>query len=161
MKFLLLPAGILTGVLAMLPFVQETPRPMADCYGALADAILAVKRTESNFVRSLLDGHYQNARAAHEHAQAERAAAEMALFASEGDNAIGGVRKRLLEGGHHHNADGESKGLYEPGFVVVTKSAKQAALAASSAMRSAKTDGERNAAWQQFDAAASPLLKGK
>jgi len=87
----------------------------------------------------------------------EKSAAEMALFANEGDNAIAGVRKRLLEGGHHHNADGEAKGIYEPGYVIVTKKAKQKILAASSALRSAKDDAARKAAWEAFVEAADSL----
>ncbi len=41
----------------------------------------------------------------------------MALFANEGDNAIAGIRKRLVEGGHHHNAAGEEQGIFEEGYV--------------------------------------------
>ncbi|MBI5434168.1 MAG: hypothetical protein HZA52_15145 [Planctomycetes bacterium] len=154
-------AGALVAGFGMLSFTQETPKATADTYGSLADTILAVKRTEANFVRALLDGHHHAALSFHQRGNSERASAEMSLFANEGDNAIGGVRKRLLEGGHHHNADGESKGLYEAGYVVVTKKAKEQLLAASAAMRAAKTDAERSAAWTQFDAAAAPLLKGK
>ena len=154
-------AGALVAGLGMLSFTQETPRTMADTYGSLADTILAVKRTEANFVRSLLDGHHHAARAFQQSGNSERASAEMSLFANEGDNAIGGVRKRLLEGGHHHNADGESKGIYEAGYVIVTKKAKEQLLAASAAMRAAKTDADRSAAWKQFEAAAMPLLEKK
>ncbi len=127
-------------------------------YDSLADTILAVKRTEANFVRSLLDGHRHGAMAYMRAKDYERAAAEMALFGNEGDNAIGGVRKRLLEGGHHHNAEGEAKGIYEPGYVVVTKKAKMQALAASAALRRARTDAERKEAWQQFLTVANSLL---
>ena len=59
----------------------------------------------------------------------------MALFANEGDNAIAGTRKRLVDGGHHHHADGEAKGQYESGFVIVTKGSKVHILAASAALR--------------------------
>ena len=141
--------------------MQETPRTTADTYNSLADSILAVKRTEANFVRSLLDAHRRAALSARDAGQHERVAAEMAVFANEGDNSIGGVRKRLLEGGHHHNAEGEAKGLFEPGYVIVTRQAKEQMLAASSAMRSAKTDAERTTAWQQFDTIATGLLKAK
>jgi hypothetical protein len=149
---------VLVAATALVAWAQETPKHTVAAYDSLADAILAVKRTEANFVRSLLDGHRHGAAAYMRAGDYERAAAEMALFANEGDNAIGGVRKRLLEGGHHHNADGEAKGLYEPGYVVVTKEAKQAALAASTALRKARTDAERKEAWQRFVAVADSLL---
>ena len=150
---------VLIGVTAVFAWSQETPKSTVDTYDALADAILAVKRTEENFVRSLLDGHRHGAEAYMRAGDFRSAAAEIALFANEGDNAIGGVRKRLLEGGHHHNADGEAKGIYDPGFVIVTRKAKQQALAASAALLAAKTDGERSKAWQQFVAVADSLQK--
>lgn len=158
----LLLVGALVAGLGLLSFTQETPRPTVDTYSALADSILALKRTEANFVRSMLDGHHHAAMSFQQRGNSERAAAEMALFANEGDNAIAGVRKRLLEGGHHHHHnDDTDKGAYEAGFVIVTKKAKEQILAASSAMRAAKTDAERSAAWAQFEAAAAPLLKAK
>ena len=89
------------------------------------------------------------------------AAAEIALFANEGDNAIGGVRKRLLEGGHHFNAAGEEQGIYEPGYVVVTREAKKKILAASSALRQATTDEARQKAWDDFAKLAKDLLAEK
>ena len=155
LKFLALAAAVAAFGFA-LP--QQTPKSMATAYGSLADSILAVKKTETDFVRCILADHLRAAREASAKGDSERAAAEMALFGNEGDNAIGGVRKRLLEGGHHHNADGEAKGVYDPGFVIVTKKAKEEALAASAAMRAAKTDPERKAAWDKFAAMAGPLM---
>ena len=154
-KFQLSAVAILTATL--LAGAQGTPKSMVDTYGSLADAILAVKQTEKNFVRSLLDGHRHAADSYYETGQFEKAAAEMALFGNEGDNAIAGVRKRLLEGGHHHNAEGEAKGIYEPGYVVVTKAVKKKCLEASAAMRAAKDDAAREAAWDAFNAAADSL----
>ncbi|MHC4937460.1 MAG: hypothetical protein ACYTHK_00645 [Planctomycetota bacterium] len=145
--------------MAFLVGAQETPKPMADTYSTLADAILAIKKTEANFVRGMLDGHAHGAKAFFMAGQSEKSAAEMALFANEGDNAVAGVRKRLLEGGHHHNAEGEAKGIYEPGYVIVTKAAKKEILAASAAMRAAKDDAARKAAWDAFAKAADPLMK--
>lgn len=150
---------VLLGTMVTFAWSQETPKSAVDTYDALADAILAVKRVEENFVRSMLDGYRHGAEAFMKAGDFRNAAAEIALFANEGDNAIGGVRKRLLEGGHHHNADGEAKGIYDPGFVIVTREAKQQALAASAALRAAKTEEERNKAWQQFVAVADSLLK--
>jgi hypothetical protein len=109
-------------------------------------------------VRALLDGHRRAAQAQFASGDFAGAAAEMALFANEGDNAVGGIRKRLIEGGHHHNADGEAKGIYEPGFVIVTRTAKQAALQASANLRKATTDAERRAAWGEFAKVADGLL---
>ena len=151
---------IAAAAFAALGFVlpQETPKSMAATYGSLADAILALKSTESQFITSVLETHYHHAQEHVKTGDSEGAAAEMALFASEGDNAIGGVRKRLVDGGHHHHADGEAKGIYDAGFVVVTRKAKEAALAASAAMRQAKTDADRKAAWERFTAVAKPLI---
>ena len=154
-KFTLAAVAILTT--AFLAGAQETPKSMAATYSSLADAILAVKKTEANFVRSLLNGHAHGAKAYFMAGEYDKSAAEMALFANEGDNAVAGVRKRLLEGGHHHNAEGEAKGIYEPGFVIVTKKAKMAILAASAAMRTAKDGAARKAAWDAFAKAADPL----
>jgi hypothetical protein len=82
----------------------------------------------------------------------------MALFANEGDNAVGGIRKRLLEGGHHHNAEGEAKGIYEAGYVIVTKAAKKSCLDAVAALQSGD-DKAKKSAWDTFEAAAAPLIK--
>jgi hypothetical protein len=117
-----------------------------------------VKQTEANFVKAMLDGYRHGAEAYFRAGQFERAAAEMALFANEGDNAIGGIRKRLLEGGHHHNAEGETQGLYDPGFVVVTKKAKASVLAAVSALRISQDPASRKAAWDSFTSVAKDLL---
>jgi hypothetical protein len=125
-----------------------TPPEMVATYNALADAILAVKNTEDALVRSILGATYAHAgtelgraRAAIKandakasQAALENLAAEVATLASEGDSAVGAVRKRLLEGGHHHHVDGEAKGIYDPGFVVVTRTAHQQLLDASRAI---------------------------
>ena len=154
-KALVLVAVIAAG--AVFAWAQETPKDMVATYDALADGILALKRAEAGFVRSLLDGHRHGAEAYMKAGDPGRAAAEMALWANEGDNAVGGIRKRLLEGGHHHNAEGEAKGIFEPGYVIVTKKAKQQALAAAAALRQAPGDAERQKAWQQFLAVVESL----
>ena len=163
MKLVVLAASApLTGFgLASVRAPQATPKSSVACYSSLADAILALHTTEEEFVRSMLDGHYQAARSFRERGMHEQAAAEMALFGNEGDNAIGGVRKKLLEGGHHHNAEGEAQGIFEPGFVIVTKKTKEGVLAAAAAMRSAKDDAGREKAWKDFAASADPLLAKK
>jgi hypothetical protein len=163
MKLALLAASVLlTGLgFAASRAHQATPKTTVACYSSLADAILALHTTEEEFVRALLDAHYQAARSFREHGMHEQAAAEMALFGNEGDNAIGGVRKKLLDGGHHHNAEGEAQGIFEPGYVLVTKKIKEGVLAASSALRAAKDDAAREKAWKDFAALADPLLARK
>jgi len=164
MKLTFLAVGALVASLGLVPATlrpQATPPAMAATYSSLADSILALKRTEANFVRSVLAGHYHGAESYTKAGDGAQAAAEMALFANEGDNAMAGVRKRLLEGGHHHHADGEAKGEYDPGFVIVTTRAKTALLAASAAMRDASDAAGREAAWKQFATVADPLLAGK
>jgi hypothetical protein len=137
---------------------QKSPDSMAAAYDDLADSILALRAAEDGFVRVILDDHYRGAKRSMARGEFERAAAEMALFASEGDNAVAGVRKKLVEGGHHHNADDGDDGEYETGFVVVTRKAKRKLLGASAAMRQATTDEGRQAAWDDFDAIVAKLL---
>jgi len=125
-----------------------TPAEMVAAYDALADTILGANRAEQKLVLAILA-------ASHGHAQAELARARAALkagdaagaraavenlstavgqIATEGDNAVAGVRKRLLQGGHHANSVGEAQGIYEEGYVVVTKAAKQAFLESAKAI---------------------------
>jgi hypothetical protein len=152
--------------------VTATPPEMVASYEALADTILGAKKTEDKLVRAILAATYG-------HAQAELARARQALKANdtttaraavenvaaavgqigtEGDNAVAGVRKRLLEGGHHHNAAGEAQGIFDEGYVVVTKAAKQAFLASSKAIamlaREPKADA-LDAEWKKVEAAWS------
>jgi len=152
-------AACLLALCAVPALAQQTPPSMVATYESIADIILAGRQAETHFVHSLLDGHRHAAKAYYEDGDYGRAAAEMALFANEGDNAIGGVRKRLLEGGHHHNAEGEEKGVYEPGFVVVTREAKEAVLKASAAVRKNASQAERESAWKQFNEIADKLLE--
>jgi len=158
-KTLVLLAVLLLAVAAWPAQAQETPPSLVASYSDLADVILAVRSMEANLVRTVLAGHYHGAQAHFANGDYAAAAAEMALFANEGDNAVGGVRKQLLEGGHHYNAEGEDQGVYEPGYVVVTREAKKAALDASAALRQATDDAGRQAAWDAFAAVAAPLLE--
>jgi hypothetical protein len=120
-----------------------TPGEMTRTYESLADGILALNRTEWNMVNSILAVTYGHARSAYDEAHArleagmdsrgelETLAALVSQLANEGDAAIAGVRKRLLEGGHHHNAKGEQMGVYDEGFVIVTRKARKALLDAA------------------------------
>ncbi len=137
---------------------QETPASIAAAYDAMADTILSLRQAELHFVASLLDGHRHAAKVRMKNGDWEGAAGEIALFANEGDNAIGGVRKRLLEGGHHFNAEGEEQGVFEPGYVIVTREAKEKLLKIASAMRQADTDEARKQVWNEFMAVSDDLL---
>lgn len=139
-------------------WAQQTPGSLAQSYSSLADAMIAMKQAEADLVRSVLDHHRRAADAAMQRGDAAAAAAEMALFANEGDNTIGGIRKRLVDAGHHHHAGGDAQAVYETGYVIVTIAAKQEILAASAALRQASSDSERRQAWDRFETAATELL---
>jgi hypothetical protein len=154
---LLLVLGVVA-LMAMPSVAQKTPASMVAAYDSLAKIILNVRQAEEDLVRAMLDGHLHGAEALMKQGKYEAAAAEMALFANEGDNAIAGIRKRLVEGGHHHNAAGEEQGIYEEGYVLVTREARKQMLASSTAMRQAKDDVAREAAWKDFAAVAQETL---
>jgi len=138
---------------------KGTPKDMVSTYSSLADGILALRKAEESFARALLDSHRQAAMTSKKQGEHEAVAAEMSFFANEGDNAVAGVRKRLLEGGHHHNSAGESQGIYEPGFVVVTREVKKQILDAAAAFQKATTDADRDKAFETFLKAADSLAK--
>src|SRR2546426_1691534 len=158
------------------PAPGRTPAEMVATYNTLADAILAVKNTETNLVKTILGAGYAHARVELERARKaikagdakasetalENLAGDVAQLGTEGDNAVGAVRKRLLEGGHHHHADGEAKGIYEEGYVVVTRVAKQSFLDASKAIgqmaRAPKADG-LEAEWKEVETTWASLMK--
>ena len=122
---------------------SATPQQLVETYDSLANVILAAKKTEWNLVHSILATTYGHAEARKNEAlaklqakqdasgQIEALAALVAQLGNEGDAAVAAIRKRLLEGGHHHNAAGEQQGAYDPGFVIVTKDMKKALLDAS------------------------------
>jgi hypothetical protein len=157
----MLVGGAVVMLAAGFALGAETKKSLVDTYNSIADSILAANKSEHNVVVVILENHHHAAMAAFKAGKFDDCAAEMALFASEGDNAVGGIRKRLVEGGHHHNAEGEEKGVYEAGFVIVTKAAKQKAMTASAALLAAKADPDRKAAWDLFESVAGPLLEGK
>jgi hypothetical protein len=139
----------------------NTSKPLVDTYNAVADGILAANRAEKAVVHSILGEHWGAAKTAAAAGKWDEAAAQVALVANEGDNAVGGIRKRLLEGGHHHNAEGEAKGIYEPGYVVVTIAAKKAALDAVAKLQGAKDDAARKAVWAEIEKAAEAICSAK
>jgi hypothetical protein len=170
-------AGIGAGAQAQAQeHAAGTPPEMVATYNSLADAILAVKKTEDALVRSILGAAYAHANvelgrarnaikakdAKGSQTALENLAADVAQIASEGDSAVGAVRKRLLEGGHHHHADGEAKGIYDQGYVIVTRTAKQAFLDSSRAigqMASAPKADALEAEWAKVQAAWNGLMK--
>ncbi len=148
-------------LLALPLAAQETPKSIVTAYDALADTILSVRAAERTFVAAMLDGHMHASEVLMKKGDWLGASAQMALFANEGDNQIGGVRKKLLEGGHHFNAAGEEQGIYEPGYVIVTREAKQSILEISKELRTAETDEARAGAWGKFAEVVDSLMKPK
>jgi hypothetical protein len=147
-----------------------TPPEMVAAYDALADTILGANKAEDKLVRAILGATYGHAQAELARARAslkggdaagarnavENLAAAVGQIGTEGDNAVAGVRKRLLEGGHHHNAAGEAQGIYDEGYVIITKVAKGAFLDSSKAIamlaREPKADA-LDAEWKKVEAA--------
>jgi len=153
-----------------------TPAEMVASYNTLADGILALKRTEENIVKSILAATLGHGQAVLGHAErainagdakaatagVEALASDVGQLATEGDNAVGAVRKRLLEGGHHHNAAGEAQGVYEEGYVVVTRAAKAKLLESSraiAAMAAAPKADALAAEWKKVEGIVGGLLK--
>jgi hypothetical protein len=154
-KLLMLTCAL--GAFAVPAPAQETPASMVESYSALADSILALRAAEQAFVRSLLDGHRHAAEAAMKAGQWEAVAGHIALFANEGDNAVAGVRKRLVEGGHHFNDAGDES-THDTGFVVVTREARRQILEAAASLRRAEDEAAREAAWARFAELAAGAL---
>jgi hypothetical protein len=156
-----------------------TPPEMVAAYDALADAILGADKAEEKLVHSILAATYAHAQAelararqalkagdaAAAKANLESVAAAVGQIGTEGDNAVAGVRKRLVQGGHHHNAAGEAQGLYDEGYVVVTKAAKQAFLDSSKAIAMLARDPKADALdveWKKVEAAwAKHIVPGR
>jgi hypothetical protein len=147
-----------------------TPAEMVAAYDALADTILGANKTERKLVMSILAATYGHAQgelararqalkasdAAGAKAAVENVAAAVGQIGTEGDNAVAGIRKRLLEGGHHANSEGEAQGIYDDGYVIVTKVAKQAFLDSSKALAMLARDPKAEALeaeWKKVEAA--------
>jgi len=137
LSVLLVASAVPASIQAAAPDPTATPQSLVTTYGSLADTILAAKRTEWDLVHSILATTYGHGEAAVAEATAkikagkdaksevERVATLVSQLGTEGDAAVAAVRKRLVEGGHHHNAAGEQQGLYDEGFVIVTRAAKK------------------------------------
>jgi hypothetical protein len=85
-------------------------------------------------------------------ADLEKLADLVSQLGNEGDAAVAAIRKRLIEGGHHHNAKGEEEGVYDEGFVVVTKKAKKVFLDAAGSigrMASSPDADKLKAEWEK------------
>jgi hypothetical protein len=153
-----------------------TPGELVATYKSLADGILALKRSEEDLCRAILAAAHAHGRVELGRAQAaikggdakaaqaavEALAASVGQLATEGDNAVAAVRKRLLDGGHHHNAAGEQQGLFDEGFVIVTKAAKTKLLASSRAigqMGAAPKPDALDAEWKKVEAVFDELVK--
>lgn len=182
-RLLIHPAALATllvacGAPAMAQTSAEpaTPAEMVATYNTLADGILALKVTEENLVRSILaaanaHGQVQLARAqkamtANDGAGARSAiealAAAVAQMGTEGDSSVAAVRKRLLDGGHHHNAAGEAQGIFDEGYVIVTKAAKQKLLASSRAiaqMAASPKAADLEAEWKKVQTVFAEIMK--
>ena len=149
-RIVLVVAFVLVAAASYALAAVATEKSLVDTYDKIADGILAANHAETAIVKAILAGHRGHGEAAAAAGKWDDVAAHVALWANEGDNAVGGIRKRLLEGGHHHNAEGESKGVFEPGYVVVTVEAKKKALDVVARMQAAKDDAARKALWAEF-----------
>ena len=180
----LLAASTVAGLLLTVPVraaaqathSPTTPVEIVATYESLADGILALKKTEKDICRAILAGglaHGQveldrarKALAAGDAKAAQSATESLAAIAgqlaTEGDTAVGAVRKKLLDGGHHHNSAGEAQGLFDQGYVIVTRAAKGKLLESSRALgqmaRAPKAEG-LEAEWKKVEAVVAELLK--
>ena len=161
---------------AQTPSGAGTPKEMVSTYNTLADGLLALKSTEANLVRSILaaaNAHgqveltrAQKAIAASDAAGARSAiealAADVAQMATEGDNSVAAVRKKLVDAGQNHNSAGEAKGIYDSGYVIVTRAAKQKLLDSSRAiakMAASPNGPALDAEWKKVQSVVEGLMK--
>lgn len=153
-----------------------TPGELSATYGSIADVMIAAKKAEVGIVAGILDSSYGHAQARIAGAKAamkggnaagatdavESVASLVGQMATEGDSSIAGIRKRLLDNGHHHHAKAEQQGIYDEGYVVVTKAAKTALLESSKAfgvMAKAPTEGGLDKEWARVQATYESLKK--
>ena len=175
---LILVAAIvaLSPAFAAGPDSAATPEQLVDTYRSLADTILGAKKTEWNLVASILATTYGHAEGVLHQVQAdiksnkpakadvEKLAALVSQLGNEGSSAVGGVRKKLVEGGHHHHATEEQQGIYDEGYVIVTRAAKKVFLDAAGSIgkmtESPKAEA-LNAEWQKVQKQYTELMAQK
>jgi len=152
-----------------------TPPELVNSYDSLADAILAAKKTEYNIVHSILAVTYGHADATVREIKGKLAAGKdvkmdmekladlVSQLGNEGDAAVAAIRKKLLEGGHHHHSNAEDQGIYDEGFVIVTRAAKKVFLDAAGEigkMAGSASEAGVDAQWQKVSAQYMGLFKG-
>lgn len=171
----ILAAGALAPQALAAEAATATPAQLVEAYNTLADTILAANKTEWNLVHAILATTYGHAEAAMAEAKAaiesgknagpavEKVAELVAQLGNEGDSSVAAVRKRLVEGGHHHNAVGEQQGIYDEGFVIVTKKSKKVFLDAGKAigmMAGSPNVSALEKEWQKVAGEFKALSKG-
>jgi hypothetical protein len=172
----ILAVGLASGTALADGPAPGTPAEVVATYSSLADGILALKRTEENLCRSILAATSAHAHVALGRARKalatsdakaaqtalEEVAADVAQLGTEGDNAVGAIRKKLIEAGQHHNSAGEAQGLYDEGYVIVTRAAKAKLLESSRAfaqMAQAPKAEALDAEWKKVEGVVAELLK--
>jgi hypothetical protein len=153
----------------------DTPPQLVATYDSLADTILGAKQAEWNLVHSILATTYSHAEATMEQVRSRMAAGQsageqiealatlVAQLGNEGDSSVAAIRKRLIEAGHHHNAAGEQQGIYDEGFVIVTKKAKKALLDSANAigkLAKSKDAAKLEAEWKKVESTFESLHAG-
>ena len=171
---LLATAAMQAPISAAGPETTGTPEQLVATYRSLADTILGARKTEWNLVSSILAATYRHAEVtlaqargqiqAKKDAKAdlEKLATLISQLGNEGDASVAAVRKKLVEGGHHHHAAEEQQGIYEEGFVIVTRAAKKVFLdAAGQIGKSAQAPSlaTLNAEWQKVQTQYAALMK--
>ena len=172
---------VLVGLSPTVSYAQSgiaaaTLQELVAAYDSLADTILAASKTEQKLVLSVLATTYTHARATLGAARTklqsgqaarsdiEKLAALVSQLGNEGDAAVAAIRKRLVEGGHHHHAGGEQQGIYDEGFVVVTRAAKKVFLDAATEIGklSGTTDANAlDAQWQIVETEFDALMRSE
>lgn len=152
----------------------STPAELVATYEALADTILGAKDAETGLVLSILSATYRHAEGVAHGALAkmqegrevkadlEKLAALVSQLGNEGDAAVAAVRKRLLDGGHHHHASAEEKGIYDDGFVVVTRVARKSLIQSATEigrMASSPNAAALKAEWEKVSNVYKELVK--
>ena len=104
------------------PKAKPEKDPAAETYEQLANAIIAIRKTEDGLVKGIVMHAQGSAAAALAQAASangpaqkqalETAATEITNAANEGDKPVLAVRQRLSKAGHTHHTDAETKEDY-------------------------------------------------